>query len=225
MKDPFDVLVRTTLQKIFVLLGDRCFKNGTLIIDLNDSPHLTRFIDAVIKMSHPRPIAKTHRFFSDSSLFQKHRMCRRISSVCSKETVHEETPQMEYVFSPRLDGICDSISSAGVLLLYKFRFGNKKFVFLKLESSKAFSISHVKTSIQFYVMKEMTKGRRETNTTLDTLSAVLADDKNRVLKLCKSLKFPPTIVNKIIKDIEFYDRQIRVGHEFFLPGIVATSVL
>ena len=225
MKDPFDVLLRTTLQKMFALLGDRCFKNGTLIIELTDSPYLARFIDAVIKMSHPRPVAKTHRFFSDSSLFQKHRVCRRTSAMCSEESVHQETPQMEYVFSPRLDGICDSISSAGVLLLYKFRFGNKKFVFLKLESSKAFSISHVKTSIQFYVMKEMTKGRRETDTSLNTLLTVLGDDNKRIIKMCKSLKFPPTTVNKIIKDIDFYDRQIRVGHEFFLPGIVATSVL
>lgn len=115
-----------------------------------------------------------------------------------------------------------------VILFYPFKLNSnndeKKMLFLKLEESKCYSMSHISN---YFKSKKKIKG---------SLLNIRKEGSLYTIKLYKNdIKFYSNIINKYIKDenikknimnsVENYNDNIRIGSEFFIPNEILFILL
>jgi hypothetical protein len=229
-----DWLLRNFVTVLFEHLGPRCFDKGLIVAELGSNKSAFRlFIQEVVARSRARQIARTHRLFMDPVAFEGHRVCRRAHGregvpSCDTASLRACDSQMEYVFFPKLRVPC-AAHRKGVLLLFRFSYsvvgGRRDYVFMKLEGSKALSMSHAISAFHTYALKRLVEGRRETDVSLDGLWEELAADTRQVLQACGMNGCTRAQQRDAARASKQYDEQVRVGHEVFVPAALANGLL
>lgn len=194
-------------------LNDECYnindkklsKNVNLIQTLTHAEFSDRFMNTTCVPNNPSIIIPKPKCINNKFKCNKYERKINIPNICNKcvsNNQHVETKRS--------------------LLYYPFEDNNKKrFLYIKLESHPSISFGHIKNAIDTYITKTKfdkdsttCKPRRERlkdRNTWDT--STKNDDK---------LLYDHLLNKKIIDDndislIEYYNNNIRVGNELFLP--------
>ena len=222
-----DAGVRAWLTALFRVMHRKCFDHGALVVDITGCTPLQAFLRRLAAASHPRPIARTHRLFMSPKLFAGRRMCARTGSACNAHVVQPTSRQMEYVLNPKLQGLCGPASkNKGVLLFYTFLHGKRAYLYLKLEEARGMTVSHAISAFRTYVLR-MHEGRREAHrcerdASLKGLGDKVTRDTAHSLRAAQALGLS---ADRALKACRYYDAQVRVGREMFMPGSIAQALL
>jgi hypothetical protein len=143
-----------------------------------------------------------------------------LESKCGKKK--HECFKMEYVFNNKIDYLCDqetmlksinpkNISTKGVILYYRFKIQNKTYLFFKLEGHRMNSLKHVGAFLNKN-RKDIYPKRRENVLNYNYNKDFLHIDKKFYDIQLKDLNNK----NQIIEEINYYNNNLRTGHELFI---------
>ena len=176
----------------------------------------------------------SHDYFLLDKKFQKKRKTNptmyKIDDIYSKEKLMykytipplKSLSMYEKIINEHILLKCNDVENIfKVILFYPFKIYNKnyekKMLYLKLEESRCFSISHISNDFQSKKIKNK-----------DSLNLRREKDNYSIRLYKKDIIFYTDIINKYIKDdkikknimntVEDYNDNIRVGSEFFIPN-------
>lgn len=215
------ITVRAFLMALYRTLGRRCFVSGTFVVaEPRGSPAFDALL-RLLKTGSSRRFATTHADFRDSRAFAASRL-----RGPKGPPLQSSSPQMEYAVRPPLQDLCGgSTAIKRVLLWYRFKVAGQGYLFLKLESSSALSVSHAASAAARYLLKREKAAddglqKRRENARKDraglNADAALRESRENVDTLWPHPEHR--------QQAEAYDRDVRVGRELFVPASVAARL-
>lgn len=228
-----DEHLRAWLRAVFAMLADgrSCFEHGAIVVETTRSAGLEALFGAVKAASHKRVIAGTHRLLLSPRLHQKSRLCNVHTPPCSGLRLLQTSKQLEYALDPKLTELCKAGSPAkGVVLFNSFAFGSRRFLFLKLEENVGMSLGHVIDAFKHYILhsKQHIETRAEDDFRKHTVAGIVNRAANDIFVLQSAAAkrgLSAAKLNMVRTQSNHYNRHVRVGNEFFLPGPLADSLL
>lgn len=215
--------VRDFLLGLHRLLRHRCFVSGTFVVGvpMADSRFL-RFLRDLQAGSTRRLVARTHDDFQQGAAFKARRLC---AGACREPSgLTGSGPQMEYRIRPALEGLCGSTAATKrVVLWYHFAVGARRYLFFKLESSPALSMSHVTSAATRYLLKREKSGNGLPKRREDAYKDKAGVDPASALR--ESRANAADLWPEQAAEAELYDRTTRIGREVFVPAAIASRLL
>lgn len=235
--DLIDLIYDPNLQLLFPDNSDLCFTNGTFIFEDNNNQLFNLLLSceksyAFYKKTH-KVILQTNPFFCSTKIDKEIKKCQS-----------NDIYQYEIDIKPLKIINCNGFTvDKRVILIYSFTVKlnetHKNYIFFKLEEHQAISISHTSKAFNRYILhKETAKNnlmiRREDCfkdksgcKLLSLFKELQYDDENYPDKeyyedIIKKLKDQ---LNQIIDSINFYDKNIRTGDEYFIPQSLTEYIL
>lgn len=210
------------LRRLHARIGRRCFTSGAFVIQVPAaSSRFQTFLQTLSAGSSVRFGARTHDTFQHASKLAQRRLC---GSACAGPAAAVRAgKQKEFVFSEALRGVCGNPTdeTKRVMLWYLFSVGFAKYMYVKLESSPALSVSHVVSAASRYLLKRTKKSkyasRREN--AYKNKELVVAE------ALAQSREDAARLWPQAAGEAAAYDASLRIGREMFVPAPVVTQLL
>lgn len=187
------------------------------------SARFQRFLAALSAGSSARRIARTHDDFQNPGKLVRRRLC---ASACRVSADVRAGRQMEFAFRAPLQGLCGGADDEPkrVMLWYLFSLqslGAARFMYVKLESSPAMSVSHVAAAASRYLLKRKKKSRyasRRENAYKD--GRVVTQNAFQLSRNDAATLWPGAK-----EEAGAYDATLRIGREMFVPAAVVASIV
>lgn len=218
-------IARAFVHALYDRLRHRCFVSGTFVVAV---PHVHPKAEALLRDlragSTRRLIARTHADFRTTEALRARRLC---AEACADPGAARATsPQMEFRLDPPLTGLCGEATAEPkrAALWYTFEVGRRRYLFLKLESSPALSLSHATAAAARYLLKREKKGaphlpKRRENAYKD------AGGVDPGAALLESAANARELWPEAAAEAAWYDRTARIGRELFVPASVLAAIM
>lgn len=214
--------VERFVRRLHARTGQRCFTSGAFVLRVPlASTRFQRFLAALTAASSVRFGARTHDDFQRADKLTRRRLCG--ASCLGGMTDVRAGKQREFVFRAPLRSVCGHPADEAkrVMLWYLFSAGQARFMYVKMESSPALSVSHAVAAASRYVLKRKKKSmyvtRRENAYKNGEL---VARDALRLSRDNSRLLWP-----EATRDAAAYDASMRIGREMFMPASVVARLV
>jgi hypothetical protein len=213
-------IVRGFLTRLHERLvrGGRCFTSGAFVVEVPQASSKFQLFMEKLRKKSTRRFGVTHDDFQHASKIEARRLCSVVGK-CHALRSFGSGPQMEYHLSPAMDHMCGEGISAPkrVVLWYPFEVERKKFLYMKLESAPALSLTHAGGAISRYVIKKQKTGlpaRRE-NAYKDKGGADAESLYRRSREAsADNAEMWPAFAESAAR----YDEELRIGMEMLIPA-------
>lgn len=210
------------VKRLHARTGRRCFTSGAFVLHVPAaSTRFQRFLAALMAGSRVRVGARTHDDFQRADKVVRRRLC---GATCARPVAGLHAgKQREFVLRAPLTAMCGHPGDEAkrVVLWYVFSVGREKFMYLKLESSPALSVSHVVSAASRYLLKRKKQSRYPTRRE----NAYKNGDLVARDALSLSLQNARALWPHAAREAAAYDAFLRIGREMFVPASVVAQLV
>lgn len=208
-----------------------CFTRGTFIIEDKNAELFRKIInkpcnvkDASWKITHidvkNKPVFDCFLDFKNLCSNAKYEIHIKphIIYLCDQECRINENSCID-----------DKKDSKRVAFVYHFITKDKnEYTFIKLESSKSISLEHAFSAAKRYIFKIQYNGFYKTTRREDCNKDKQGCKNNNIhseYHIKQFLGAYPIYSNSVYNSIEYYNKNVRTGDEFFIPQAITTTIL
>ena len=214
--------VEDFVKRLHARTGQRCFTSGAFVLQVpTASTRFQRFLNALTAGSTVRVGARTHDNFQRADKLARRRLC---GATCAGPIAGLHAgKQREFLLRTPLKAMCGNPADEAkrVMLWYLFSVGAQTFMYLKLESSSAVSVSHVVSAASRYLLKRKKRSRYATRRENAYKNGELVARDALSLSLEDARRLWPHAA----REAAAYDAFLRIGREMFVPASVVAGLV